>query len=68
MTTDKPKTTSPLPHHTLEGLLAWGEKERDAVLDMLKLVPSEMQEYNILQDRLEKLETKLVQIRKQLAA
>jgi hypothetical protein len=50
----------------LKGLLHWGEAERQKVLDMLKVLPPEMEEYSLLMDRLDKLESTLRQVRLQL--
>ena len=44
-------------------MLEWGEEEKQKVLAMLKVMPSEMVEYDQLLDRLTKLEETLRQIR-----
>lgn len=50
----------------LRGMLEWGEEERQKVLEMLKVIPPEMEEYMQLTERLEKLDLVLKQVRQQL--
>lgn len=61
-----PVTKTKLGTDTLQGMLAWGEKEKAALLGMLKVIPHDMEEYNELLAKLEKLDATLVQIRLQL--
>ena len=51
---------------TLEGLLAWGQKEEEKCKEQLKLLPPEMEEYNQVLQRLENLQSVLLQVRQQL--
>ena len=50
----------------LQETLAWGEREKAKVLEMLTLLSPDMPEYDHLLDRLDKLELTLQQLRSKL--
>lgn len=47
----------------LKDMLEWGEREKQKVLDMLKVLPPDMKEYSDLLERLDKLEKTLKEIK-----
>ena len=51
----------------LENLLAWGEIQKQGILDTLKLVTPDFEEYDVLVGQLDKLEQVLDTTRQQIA-
>lgn len=63
----KPAAVKRLGNMTLEKLLAWGQQEEQKCLNLLKVLPPELPEYNEVLEKLGKLQDVLGQVKRQLA-
>ena len=64
---NKPKQRTSLTKQGLEELLEWGVEQERRMVEMLKVLPSEMPEYQRLLERLDKVNNANRQVRVQIA-
>ena len=64
----KPSSRIKLTKHGLEEMLDWGIEQEKKCMNMLKVLPSEMKEYNQILERLDKVWEVNAQIKKQILA
>jgi len=65
--TKNPRRRRKVNNRSLEELLAWGKKEEKRCLEMLKVLPTDLTEYDIILGKLDRLMATIRQIEVQIA-